>query len=151
MAVVRRGAWVALRYVTTIFFLGVVAQFFLVGVGLFGMKDGATIDNAGSLDPHRGFGFILADGGALLMLVLVLLACRHLARYQGLDQSGWFFDGHWLLFATGILLHHQLTTASRAQWWMILVLALSGRLAHYAWTTGRHKEAAEAPAAVPIG
>ena len=79
MAVVRRGAWVALRYVTTIFFLGVVVQFFLVGVGLFGMKDGATIDNAGSLDPHRGFGFILADGGALLMLVLVLLACRHLA------------------------------------------------------------------------
>src|SRR5437764_596290 len=49
MAAVRRGAWVALRYVTAIFFLGVVVQFFLVGYGLFGMKDGATIDNANSL------------------------------------------------------------------------------------------------------
>jgi hypothetical protein len=46
MAAVRRGAWVALRYVTTIFFLGVVVQFFLVGYGLFAMKHGATIDNA---------------------------------------------------------------------------------------------------------
>ena len=33
----------------------------------------------------------------------------------------------------------------------VILLALSGRLAHYAWTTGRNKEAAEAPAAVPIG
>ena len=37
MAAVRRGAWVALKYVTTIFFLGVVVQFFLVGYGLFAM------------------------------------------------------------------------------------------------------------------
>ena len=60
MAAVRRGAWVALRYVTTIFFLGVVVQFFLVGYGLFAMKHGATIDNAKSLDSHRGLGWILS-------------------------------------------------------------------------------------------
>ena len=40
MAAVRRGAWVALRYVTMLFFLGVVVQFFLVGYGLFAMKHG---------------------------------------------------------------------------------------------------------------
>src|SRR5881227_764183 len=74
MAAVRRGAWVALRYVTAIFFLGVIVQFFLVGYGLFGMKDGATIDNANSLNAHRDFGFILSDSGAGLMLILVLLA-----------------------------------------------------------------------------
>src|SRR5262249_8540830 len=74
MAAVRRGAWVALKYVTSIFFLGVILQFFFVGFGLFGMKDGETIDNAKSLDAHRAFGFILADGGAILLLVLALLA-----------------------------------------------------------------------------
>ena len=31
MAALGRGAWVALRYVTTIFLLGVIVQFFLVG------------------------------------------------------------------------------------------------------------------------
>src|SRR5690242_9346258 len=74
MASVRRGAWAGMRYVTTLFFVGVIVQFFLVGIGLFGMKHGATIDNAKSLDPHRGLGFILSDFGSLLMLVLVLLA-----------------------------------------------------------------------------
>ena len=33
----------------------------------------------------------------------------------------------------------------------ITLLGLSGRLAHYAWTTGKSKGAAEAPAAVPTG
>ena len=56
MAAVRRGAWVGLRYVTSLFFLGVVVQFFLVGYGLFAMKHGATIDDAKSLDSHRGLG-----------------------------------------------------------------------------------------------
>src|SRR2546423_6221591 len=74
MAAVRRGAWVVLRYLTTIFFLGVVVQFFLVGYGLFAMKHGATIDNAKSLDPHRGLGWILSTYGAPLMLILVLFA-----------------------------------------------------------------------------
>ena len=67
MAAVRRGAWVGLRYVTTLFFLGVVVQFFLVGVGLFAMKDGATIDNASSFDSHRGLGLILRRTVAPLM------------------------------------------------------------------------------------
>ena len=31
MAAVRRGAWVVLKYVTTLFFVGVIVQFFLVG------------------------------------------------------------------------------------------------------------------------
>ena len=74
MAAVRRGAWAALRYVTMLFFLGVVVQFFLVGYGLFAMKHGATIDNAKSLDPHRGLGWILSEFGSILLLLLALLA-----------------------------------------------------------------------------
>ena len=74
MTAVRRGAWVTLRYVTSLFFLGVILQFFLVGYGLFDMKHGATIDNAKSLDAHRSVGFLLSDIGGVLMLILVLLA-----------------------------------------------------------------------------
>ena len=147
MTAVRRGAWVALRYVTSLFFLGVIVQFFLVGVGLFGMKDGATIDNASSLDAHRGFGFILADGGALLMLVLVLLAWPTPRKLLGA----------WILLA--VLAFAQPILADFHHKWVgmfhpvnaILVLALSGRLAHYAWTTRKSKEVAAAPAAAPSG
>ena len=148
MAAVRRGAWVALRYVTTIFFLGVVVQFFLVGYGLFAMKHGATIDNAKSLDPHRGLGWILSTYGAPLMLILVLLAWP--ARRLLLA---------WIVLAVLAFFQAILAAAGYHHWGLgmfhpvnaVILLALSGRLAHYAWTTGRNKEAAEAPAAVPIG
>ena len=136
----------ALRYVTAIFFLGVVVQFFLVGYGLFGMKDGATIDNANSLNAHRDFGFILSDGGAILMLVLVLLAwpARRLL-------------GAWILLA--VLAFVQPVLADFHHKWVgmfhpvvaLLLLALSGRLAHYAWTSRKSKDAAAAPAAAPSG
>ena len=136
----------ALRYVTAIFFLGVVVQFFLVGYGLFGMKDRATIDNANSLNAHRDFGFILSDGGAILMLVLVLLAwpARRLL-------------GAWILLA--VLAFVQPVLADFHHKWVgmfhpvvaLLLLALSGRLAHYAWTSRKSKDAAAAPAAAPSG
>ena len=136
----------ALRYVTAIFFLGVVVQFFLVGYGLFGMKDRATIDNANSLNAHRDFGFILSDGGAILMLVLVLLAwpARRLL-------------GAWILLA--VLAFVQPILADFHHKWVgmfhpvvaLLLLALSGRLAHYAWTSRKSKDAAAAPAAAPSG
>ena len=147
MAAVRRGAWVALRYVTTIFFLGVILQFFFVGFGLFGMKDGETIDNAKSLDAHRAFGFILADGGAILLLVLALLAWPTPRKLLGA----------WILLA--VLAFFQPVLADFGHKWVgmfhpvnaIILLGLSGRLAYYAWTTGRNKDAAVAPATAPTG
>ena len=146
MAAVRRGAWVALKYVTSIFFLGVVAQFFLVGYGLFAMKHGATIDNAKSLDPHRGLGWILSTYGAPLMLILVLLAwparrllvawivLAVLGFFQAILAAGGYH--HW-----GLGMFHPVNA--------VILLALSGRLAHYAWTTGRRRDEASAPAAAP--
>ena len=148
MAAVRRGAWVALKYVTTIFFLGVVVQFFLVGYGLFAMKHGATIDNAKSLDPHRGLGWILSTYGAPLMLILVLIAwparrllvawivLAVLGFFQAILAAGGYH--HW-----GLGMFHPVNA--------VIVLALSGRLAHYAWTTGKSESAADAPATVPTG
>jgi hypothetical protein len=84
MTAVHRSAWAALRYVTTLFVLGVIVQFFLVGIGLFGMKHGATIDNAHSLNAHRNFGYILSYLGGGLMLLLVLLAWPKPRRLLGL-------------------------------------------------------------------
>jgi len=146
MPAVRRGAWVALRYVTTIFFLGVILQFFFVGFGLFGMKDGETIDNAKSLDAHRAFGFILADGGAILMLVLVLLAWPTPRKLLGA----------WILLA--VLAALQPALADFHHEWVgmfhpvnaIILLGLSGRLAYYSWTTRKSTTAPE-PAAAQTG
>jgi hypothetical protein len=147
MAAVRRVAWVGLKYVTTLFFLGVIAQFFLVGYGLFAMKHGATIDNAKSLDPHRGLGFILSDLGAILLLILALLAWPQPRKLLGA----------WILLAVLAFVQGILATVGFKHWGVgmfhpvnaLILLALSGRLAHYAWTSGKKQEGDAAPAAVP--
>jgi hypothetical protein len=136
---------VALKYVTTVFFLGVIVQFFLVGFGLFGMKEGQTIDNAHSLNAHRDFGFILADGGAILLLVLALLAWPKPRK---------LLIG-WILLA--VLAFLQPMLADYGHKWVgmfhpvnaLLLLGLSGRLAHYAWTARKAEETEAVPAAAP--
>jgi len=137
MTAVRNGAWVALRYVTALFFVGVIVQFFLVGYGLFDMKHGATIDNAKSLDAHRGLGWILAEFGAALMLILVLLAWPKakllllwialavLAFFQGISAAVGF--NHW-----GLGMFHPVNA--------VILLGLSFHLARYAWNSPRDAE-----------
>jgi hypothetical protein len=142
MTAVRNGAWVALRYVTALFFVGVIVQFFLVGYGLFAMKHGATIDDAKSLDAHRAVGFLVGDVGAILLLVLALLAwppagllvrwvvLAVLAFLQGILAGVGF--NHWV-----VGMFHPVNA--------LILLGLSFHLARYAWTFPRDAE--EAPAA----
>lgn len=150
MEAVRRGAWVGLKYVTTLFFLGVIVQFFLVGVGLFGMKHGATIDNAHSLNAHRDFGWILTEFGAGLMLILLLLAWPTPRKLIGF----WIllivlaFPVQPILAASGF--HHKYVGMLHPVN-ALLLLGLSGRLAYYAWTRDKQTEEAPAPATVPSG
>ncbi len=134
MTAVRNGAWVALRYVTGLFFIGVIVQFFLVGYGLFDMKHGATIDNAKSLDAHRSVGFLLSDIGAVLILLLALLAwpptkllvrwivLAVLAFVQGILAGAGF--NHWV-----IGMFHPVNA--------LILLGLSGYLAHSQWRAPR--------------
>jgi len=139
---------VGLRYVTTIFFFGVIVQFFLVGIGLFGMKHGATIDNAKSLDPHRALGFILSDFGSILMLILVLLAWPA-RRLLGL----------WILLAVLAFVQSILATVGFDHKWVgmfhpvnaLLLLGLSGHLARYAWASRKTGEGAPEAATAPTG
>ena len=143
MDAVRRGAWVVLKYVTSLFFVGVSVQFFLVGYGLFDMKHGATIDNAKSLDAHRGVGFLLSDPGAALILLLALVAWpkrQMLLRWIVLVVLAFvqpFLAGvgfnHWVV---GML--HPVNA--------LILLGLSAHLARYAWKEGR--SAGKAPAAI---
>lgn len=150
MAAVRRGAWTGLRYVTTLFFLGVIVQFFLVGIGLFGMKHGATIDNAHSLDAHRGFGYILTELGGGLMLILALLAWPTPRRLLGL----WIllavlaFPVQPVLASSGY--HHKYVGMLHPVNALIL-LGLSGHLARYAWAAHRNRESASAAVTAPSG
>ena len=147
MAAVRRVAWVLLKYVTSLFFVGVIVQFFLVGYGLFAMKHGATIDNAKSLDAHRGLGFILSDLGAILLLILALLAWPQPRKLLGA----------WILLAVLTFVQGILATVGFHHWGVgmfhpvnaLILLGLSGWLAHYAW---RRKSEEAAPAtAAPSG
>jgi len=146
MAAVRRGAWTGLRYVTTLFAVGVVVQFFLVGIGLFGMKHGATIDSAHSLDAHRAFGYILTEIGGALMLILVLLAWPRPRRLLGLYilLVVLAFPVQPVLASSGY--HHKYVGMLHPVNALIL-LGLSSYLAHYAWAT--RGEQATATAAVP--
>src|SRR5690242_2541689 len=107
MTLIRNGSWVVLKYVTSLYFVGVIVQFFLVGYGLFRMNPVATIDNATSLDAHRDFGWHLSLFGAGFLLIFALLAWpqpRMLVRWivlaalsfvQGMLASGGV--NHWVL------------------------------------------------------
>jgi hypothetical protein len=148
MEPIRRGAWVLLKYVTAVFFVGVVVEFFLVGYGLFDMKHGSTIDNAKSLDAHRSLGFILSDLGAILLLLLALLAWPKPRKLLGL----------WILLAVLAFVQGILATVGYHHWGVgmfhpvnaLILLGLSGRLAHHAWTKDKRGDV-DAPAAAPSG
>jgi hypothetical protein len=141
---------VGLRYVTSLFFLGVIVQFFLVGIGLFGMKHGATIDNAKSLNAHRDFGWILTQLGAALMLIFVLLAWPTPRKLLGL----WI-----LLIVLAFPVQPILASSGFRHKWVgmfhpvnaLILLGLSGYLAHYAWTTRGKQSSEPVPAVAPSG
>jgi len=146
---VRRGAAVAQRYVVSLYFLGVVIQFFLVGFGLFGMKAGETIGNAHSLNAHRDFGWALTQFGGILLLLTTLLAWqkplrRRVGLYIVLCLLG--FPLQPLLAAGGE--HHQLVGMFHPVNAM-LMLGLSGYLTREAWMTRRAAQSVPEAAPVP--
>ncbi|HSP73094.1 MAG TPA: DUF6220 domain-containing protein [Gaiellaceae bacterium] len=146
MAGVRRGANVVLRYLIALYVLGVVTQFFLVGLGIFGMKAGDTVGKAKSLDPHRGLGWILTEPGALLLLIVAALAWGGRARF-----------GRYLLLV--VLAFVQMALAAGGENHKLvgmfhpvnalLLLGLSGYLARTEWAAVRGRAPEAAPAAVP--
>ena len=85
MAGTRRGARSVMKWFAAIYAVLIVVQVFLAGEGIFGLnnikhsddcdKSGAhCIANSKTLDPHRALGFFLTVPGALLFLIVALLA-----------------------------------------------------------------------------
>jgi hypothetical protein len=149
MSSVRRGASVAQRYLVSLYFLGVVVQFFLVGVGLFGMKAGDTIAEAHSLNAHRDFGWALTEIGGVLLLLVTLVAWqkplrRRVGLYVVLCLLGFPLQG--VLAASGE--HHKYVGMFHPVN-AILLLGLSGSLAFTAWSAARATSAAPETDAAP--
>jgi hypothetical protein len=84
MNAVRRGAGAVLKYLTPLYVVLVIVQVFLAGEGIFGIKDGQSLDDANSLNAHRDFGFFLTDLGAIVFLIVTLLWWPRNKRFLGL-------------------------------------------------------------------
>lgn len=97
MVGVRRGARSVLKWFSALYVLLIIVQVFLAGAGIFGInaiknsddcdKKGAAAahlaqcyGNSKNLDPHRGLGFFLTAPGALLFLIVALLAWHPTTR-----------------------------------------------------------------------
>ncbi len=91
MVGVRRGARSVMKWFSALYILLIVVQVFLAGSGIFGLynikhsddcdKSGAhCIANSKTLDPHRALGFFLTGPGALLFLIVALLAWHPTTR-----------------------------------------------------------------------
>jgi hypothetical protein len=147
VSTIRRAAAVAQLYVVSLYFLGVIVQFFLVGYGLFAMKGGDTIQKAHSLNAHRDFGWALTQFGGLVLLLTTLIAWQkplreRVAPYVVLCLLG--FPVQPILAAAGedqkfVGMFHPVNA--------ILLLVLSGTLARRAWATAR--AGARVPVAAP--
>lgn len=127
MTGVRRVSRSILKYFVALYTVAVVVQIFLAGEGIFGGRE-EPIEDASILDPHRGLGWILTMPGALLLLIVALLAWLPNKRLR------------WISVALPFVLFIQLILAEAGRWGgafhplnAILVLALLGYLARQLW------------------
>ena len=85
MTGVRRGARSVLRWFAGLYVVLIIIQVFLAGEGIFGLRNieqaddcnktgAACIANSKTLHAHRALGFFLTMPGALLFLIVALVA-----------------------------------------------------------------------------
>ena len=85
MAGLRRGARTTMKWFSALYVVLIIVQVFLAGEGIFGLNNikhsddckhhpALCVGGSGSLDPHRALGFFLTMPGALLFLIVALLA-----------------------------------------------------------------------------
>jgi len=157
MAGVRRGARSVLKWFAPLYVVLIVVQVFLAGEGIFGMKNISDSDhcnksgvqciaNSKDLDPHRALGFFLTMPGALLFLIVALLAWHPSTRVRVVS------------IVVAILTFVQMLLAGAGRWGgglhpvnALLILAM------YCWLTYRLRQEepatvqAPAPVTVPAG
>ena len=157
MSGVRRVARSVLKWFSAVYVIAIIVQVFLAGEGIFGLNNiehSDTCDKAGAnciadsktLDPHRALGFFLTMPGALLFLIVALLA--------------WYPDKRVRIVSivAPILTFVQMILPGLGRWGgafhplnAILVLALFGWLTHRLWRKQPEPGAPGTPAADPAG
>ena len=81
----RRGGRSVMKWFAALYVVAIVVQVFLAGAGIFGLNNIKHADDcdknpaicaggSGTLDPHRALGFFLTMPGALLFLIVALIA-----------------------------------------------------------------------------
>jgi hypothetical protein len=146
----RRGAATVLKWFSALYVVLIIVQVFLAGEGIFGLnnikhsddcdKAGAhCIANSKTLDAHRALGFFLTLPGALLFLIVALIAWLPDKRLRTIS------------IVVPILTFVQMILAGVGRWAgglhpvnAILILALYGYLARSLW----REQEAEAPETV---
>ena len=95
----RRGARSVMKWFAGLYVVLIVVQVFLAGEGIFGLNSIKHADdcdkkggvaahlaqcsgNTKSLDPHRALGFFLTFPGAILFLIVALLAWHPVSRVR---------------------------------------------------------------------
>jgi hypothetical protein len=152
----RRGAASVLKWFSALYVVLIIVQVFLAGEGIFGLnnikhsddcnKAGAQcIANSKTLDAHRTLGFFLTLPGALLFLIVALIAWLPNTRLRTIS------------IVVPILTFVQMILAGVGRWAgglhpvnAILILGLYAYLARSLW---REQEAAvpeTAPAPSPV-
>ena len=85
MAGVRRGAVSVMKWFAAVYVVAIIIQIYLAGEGIFGLNNIKNSDdcdkaaahciaNSKTLDAHRALGFFLTFPGAILFLIVALLA-----------------------------------------------------------------------------
>ena len=130
MAGVRRVTRSILRYLYPLYVLLIVLQVYFAGEGIFGARDTDTpIEDAHQLELHRGFGFIIAQPGALILLILAFLAWFRNTRLRVLS----------IVFPILLIVQSILPSASR---WIsalhpVNAFILLGMAGYLSWTFWR--------------
>jgi hypothetical protein len=157
MSGVRRGARSVLKWFSALYVVLIIIQVFLAGEGIFGLKNiehsddcnkaaARCIADSKTLDPHRALGFFLTIPGALLFLIVALLAWHPERRIRRVSIVLPFLTALQMFlpwFGRWVGAFHPLNA--------ILVLALFVWLTHRLRQEEPAEPVATPPAAVPAG
>jgi hypothetical protein len=157
MSGVRRGARSVLKWFSALYVVLIIIQVFLAGEGIFGLKNiehsddcnkaaARCIADSKTLDPHRALGFFLTIPGALLFLIVALLAWHPERRIRRVSIVLPFLTALQMFlpwFGRWVGAFHPLNA--------ILVLALFVWLTHRLRQEEPTEPVATPPAAVPAG
>ena len=135
MAAVGKRAWELYRLLITLIALACVAQIYLAGRGVFGIRGSASLADQTSFDPHRTLGNVIAFASVAAFVLALVLWDRRLILSMLILA----------VLAEGV--QHATTTTEHP--WVaglhavsgVMILGLAGSSAFRAW---RHRGVAEA-------